>query len=90
MNGWKEYFAKMSEKQKMAEMQEDVNFFNDSTKEDWSSKGRLKSLQVSAEEYGVWCKPYPKSLIVKLMRKFFSMNFMKQRIEHMGETTKTN
>lgn len=83
MNGWRDYFEKMSEKQKLAETQDEDGLIDESVVENWSSKGKLPSLQVSAEEYEAWCKPYSKSLIVKLMGKSFSMNFLKQRIEKM-------
>ncbi|KAK4270920.1 hypothetical protein QN277_019685 [Acacia crassicarpa] len=49
----------------------------------WRRTGQLPKLQVSAEEYEAWCKPYKNSLIVKLLGKSVNVGFMRLRLERM-------
>ncbi|KAK4283752.1 hypothetical protein QN277_000672 [Acacia crassicarpa] len=51
--------------------------------ESWHRTGKLPKLQVSAEEYDAWCKPFRNSLIVKLLGKTVSVGFMRFRMERM-------
>ncbi|KAI9077744.1 hypothetical protein K1719_040230 [Acacia pycnantha] len=45
--------------------------------------GKLPRLQVSADEYNAWCKPFMNSLIVKLLGKTVNVGFMRLRMERM-------
>ncbi|KAI9114135.1 hypothetical protein K1719_014785 [Acacia pycnantha] len=49
----------------------------------WRRTGKLPQLQVSAEEYDAWCKPFMNSLIVKLLGKSVNVGFMRFRMERM-------
>ncbi|KAI9109190.1 hypothetical protein K1719_019813 [Acacia pycnantha] len=49
----------------------------------WRQTGKLPNLQVNAEEYDSWCKPFMNSLIVKLLGKTVNVGFMRLRMERM-------
>ena len=85
LNGWKQYFEKMSAQKNMEvenELRED-DLVEDEGEDVWTSKGKLSVLEVSVDEYTSWCKPYANYLIVKLMGKSFGVGFMRQHIERM-------
>lgn len=60
MKGWKDYFSKMSGKMPMEEGDEirEDDVVEDEGVTSWMNKGKLPSLQLSAEEFTTWCKPY--------------------------------
>ncbi|KAI9078512.1 hypothetical protein K1719_039537 [Acacia pycnantha] len=49
----------------------------------WRRTGKLLNLQVNAEEYDAWCKPFMNSLIVKLLGKTVNVGFMRFEMERM-------
>ncbi|KAI9081394.1 hypothetical protein K1719_036657 [Acacia pycnantha] len=72
LSGWKNYFARSNEKQGSKEI------------EGVCGVGReAPNLQVNAEEYDSWCKPFMNSLIVKLLGKTVNVGFMRFRMERM-------
>ncbi|KAI9077629.1 hypothetical protein K1719_040404 [Acacia pycnantha] len=85
LSGWKDYFARSNEKQGSKEIEgEDEGVEQEEEAVDvWRRTGKLPNLQVNAEEYDAWCKPFMNSLIVKLLGKTVNVGFMRFRMERM-------
>ncbi|KAI9117794.1 hypothetical protein K1719_011209 [Acacia pycnantha] len=80
MQGWKEYFHKMNEK--------DVNCDpEESDKEETQAARRLEgkpgTLKFTAEEYTTWCLPWMNSLIIKVLGASFPTYIIRDRINRM-------
>ncbi|KAK4278533.1 hypothetical protein QN277_016369 [Acacia crassicarpa] len=85
LSGWKEYFTQLNEKQckeESVDIEEGLEQEEDAM-ETWRRTGKLPKLQVSAEEYEAWCRPFMNSLIVKLLGKSLNVGFMRWRMERM-------
>ncbi|KAI9116725.1 hypothetical protein K1719_012383 [Acacia pycnantha] len=80
MQGWKEYFHKMNEK----ELQEDLEV---SDEEESMMPGRLEGkpgkLKFTADEYTAWCLPWKNSLIIKVLGASFPIFVIRDRINRM-------
>ncbi|KAI9109439.1 hypothetical protein K1719_019493 [Acacia pycnantha] len=80
MQGWKEYFHKMNEKEQHGDLEE-------SDGEDSSTTRRLEGkpgkISFTAEEYTAWCLPWMNSLIIKVLGASFPTYVIRDRINQM-------
>ena len=85
IQGWRNYFTKMSEEgsRQSQGSAEEGGDMESTDKEAWMETGDLPKLEVSADDYASWFKPYMNSLLVKLLGKTMAVNFMIQRMERM-------
>ncbi|KAI9086948.1 hypothetical protein K1719_031109 [Acacia pycnantha] len=67
MQGWKEYFNKMNEKETTGAVEESNEEENQTTRR---LEGKPGKLMFSAEEYSTWCLPWMNSLIIKEDREY--------------------
>ncbi|KAI9072555.1 hypothetical protein K1719_045486 [Acacia pycnantha] len=69
MQGWKEYFHKMNEKEQHGDLEESDGEDSPTTRR---LEGKPGKISFTAEEYTAWCLPWMNSLIIKRWRPNFN------------------
>ncbi|KAI9091212.1 hypothetical protein K1719_028276 [Acacia pycnantha] len=80
MQGWKDYFHKMNEKDVSCDLEESEK---EETQEARRLEGKPGTLKFSAEEYSAWCLPWMNSLIIKVLGASFPTYIIWDRINGM-------
>ncbi|KAI9121850.1 hypothetical protein K1719_007240 [Acacia pycnantha] len=80
MQGWKDYFHKMNEKDYQCEAEESENEDNLDARR---MEGKPGKLNFTAEEYAAWCTPWMNSLIIKILGATFPTFVIRDRINRM-------
>lgn len=80
MQGWKDYFHKMNEKESHGDLEESDEEENHMTRR---MEGKPAKLCFTAEEYSAWCLPSMNSLIIKVLGASFPTYVICDRINRM-------
>ncbi|KAI9098994.1 hypothetical protein K1719_024761 [Acacia pycnantha] len=80
VQGWKEYFHKMNEKETQGDSVEVAEEDSPMTR---MMEGKPGKLSFTAEEYTTWCMPWMNSLIIKVLGASFPMYVIRDRINRM-------
>ncbi|KAI9127684.1 hypothetical protein K1719_000677 [Acacia pycnantha] len=80
MQGWKDYFHKMNEKDVSCDSEESEK---EETQEARRLEGKPGTIKFSAEEYTAWCLPWMNSLIIKVLGASFPTYIIRDRINRM-------
>ncbi|KAI9112722.1 hypothetical protein K1719_016225 [Acacia pycnantha] len=80
MQGWKEYFHKMNEKDSQCDLDESDD---DDNLEARRMEGKPGKLNFTAEEYAAWYMPWMNSLIIKVLGATFPTYMIRDRINRM-------
>ncbi|KAI9113517.1 hypothetical protein K1719_015444 [Acacia pycnantha] len=80
MQGWKDYFHKMNEKEHQGDLEESEE---EETPMMRRLEGKPRKLSFTAEEYTTWCLPWMNSLIIKILGASFPTYVIRDRINRM-------
>ncbi|KAI9127318.1 hypothetical protein K1719_001877 [Acacia pycnantha] len=80
MQGWKEYFHRMNEKDVGCDPEEPNK---EETQAERRLEGKPGTLKFTAEEYTAWCLPWMNSLIIKVLGASFPTYIIRDRINRM-------
>ncbi|KAI9112066.1 hypothetical protein K1719_016962 [Acacia pycnantha] len=80
VQGWKDYFHKMNEKEPQIDSEDSEEEENTRTRK---MEGKSGKLNFTAEEYTTWCMPWMNSLTIKILGANFPTYVIRDRINRM-------